>query len=155
MIERPVLTAAQPAWGPLPVDARTAQAKSVSGPADADRARNETPGYPRGSGPAARRTAAVAEPFDPDRPTGPPPTFDVNVMEAEMQRRMTPDYLAELPEPSGPAATTTAARSGATSPNGQPATTDDTAKKSPQARPDASQWHSPLPEPEPAVDVTR
>jgi hypothetical protein len=155
MIERSGLTAAQPAWAPLLADARKVQATTVSGPADADRARNETPGHPRGSGPAARRAAAVAAPFDPDRPTGPPPTFDANVIEAEMQRRRTVEYRAEPPQPSGPDGTATAARSGTAMPAWHDAPTEETGKKSSQARPDQSQWRSPVPEPHPAFDITR
>jgi hypothetical protein len=99
MIERPGLTAVPPARGPLPAETPKTPGAKVGGLSGADRTRSETAGDGRSLGGMARHAAAAAAPCDPDGPTGPPPAFDANLMEAEKQRRLDMAYRFEPPEP--------------------------------------------------------
>jgi hypothetical protein len=93
MIDRIAGQASQPAVVPQIAEAR--RITGIGGPAGTGHTRN---GISDDLRPRIARTARAAAEYagavDPDRPTGPPPTFDANVLEAEMQRMRAGDLAA-------------------------------------------------------------
>ncbi len=179
MIERIAGQPSPPVITSLVAEARKMTLTTVGGAAASGRTRNETSGDPhtpmvpqpqRSARPSATAPFALA---DPDRPTGPPPTFDANVLEAEAQRRRAGDPSALFgPEGAPPiaAATPGTGRNAAGRTTGAPpATTEDAdplpghaggmaqtpASSTKPGWPDAALWQGARGASEPAMDIMR
>ena len=84
MVERILpVTAAPTARQTLPAG-HSAPGMTIDAAARPAPAQSDLPGRPHTS-------VALAPPTDPDQPTGPPPAFEANVLEAEALRRANPD----------------------------------------------------------------
>jgi len=71
--------------------------KTVAEPAASSKTRNET-GTDTGPHSDGQRSAILPPPPNPDRPVGPPPTFEANLLESEREKlRAGPELRSEDP----------------------------------------------------------
>jgi len=90
----PVAPSSQQAFATPPAPSPV---KTVVEPAASSKTRNET-GADTGPQPDGKRSAILPPPPNPDKPVGPPPTFEANLLESEREKlRAGPEMHPEGP----------------------------------------------------------